>query len=290
MVEVREKITVEPISAGLGADIRNVDLSKVIDRETAAAILDAWHDNLVLRFRGQNLDNASFVRFGAELGELDLPYRSRAGKPSNPDFPEMAVMSNIIENGKPIGGLGNAEAKWHTDLSYLDMPPKGSMLYALEIPEVGGNTWFANMYSAYEALPSRLKKKLEGMTCKHDNTYDSTGELRMGNKDHSDPRTSPGAVHPIVVTHPETKRKCLYLGRRLNAYIMGMELEESEELLDELFDISVRPEHLFCQRWKVGDLVIWDNRCTMHYRESFDQSTRRHLNRLQLKGEAAPVA
>lgn len=290
MVAVQDKITVKKIPAGLGADISGIDLNTVIDAETISDILDAWHDNLVLRFRGQNLDNESFVRFGGQLGELDLPYRSRAGKPSNPDFPEMAVMSNIIENGKPIGGLGNAEAKWHTDLSYLDLPPKGSMLYALEIPEVGGNTWFANMYAAYDALPPHLMKKLEGRLCKHDNTYDSTGALRMGNTDQADPRTSPGAIHPIFVTHPETKRKCLYLGRRLNAYIMDMDLDESEEILDELFDIAVRPEHLFCQKWKVGDLVIWDNRCTMHYRESFDQNTRRHLNRLQLKGEAAPVA
>ncbi len=289
MQEVKEKIRVTPLSGGLGADISGVDLSADVDKDVFAEILDAWHDNLVLRFRGQKLDDESYVRFGRNFGELDLPFTSRAGNPRNPKVPEMAVMSNIIESGKKIGGLGSLEAKWHTDMSYYEVPPTASLLYAVEVPEVGGNTWFANMYMAYEALSAELREKVEGLCCKHDHTYNSAGELRKGYSSDVDPRTSPGAVHPMVCVHPETGRKCLFLGRRLNGYIMGMDFDESEALLDELWEVAVRPEHLFCQKWRVGDLIIWDNRCTMHYRESFDQETRRLMNRLQVKG-AKPTA
>lgn len=284
MSAVLNEIVVTPSGKALGADISGIDLADPLDDHAVRRIVEAWHKHLVLRLRGQNISEAAFVRFGRYLGELDLPFTSMQGNPRRPDLPEMAVMSNIVENGKKLGGLGNFEAAWHTDMSYMDVPPTASLLHAIEIPPAGGNTWFANMYTAYETLPSSLRTRIEGKLCKHDHTYNSTGELRKGFKEGSDPRTTPGAVHPIVRTHPDTGRKALFLGRRLNAYIIGLELSQSEALLDELFAHATHTEHLWTQHWSVGDLIIWDNRCTMHYRESFDNSTRRLLNRLQVKG------
>lgn len=284
MSAVLNDIVVTPTGAALGAVIEGVDLSQALDAKSIRRVLEAWHQYHVVLFRDQFITEADFVRFGRYLGELDLPFTSMQGNPRRADLPEMAVMSNIIENGKKLGGLGNFEAAWHTDMSYLDVPPSASLLHAIEIPPVGGNTSFANMCTAYETLPSKLKARIEGRLCKHDHTYNSTGELRKGFSEVTDPRTSPGAVHPMIRTHPDTGRKALFLGRRLNAYIMGMELGESEALLDELFAHATGPEHTWTQKWKVGDLIIWDNRCTLHYRESFDNTTRRLMNRLQVKG------
>jgi taurine dioxygenase len=284
MSAVMNDIVVTPVSKALGADIGGVDLAKPLHADTARRVIEAWHQHLVVRLRGQHISESDFVRFGRHLGELDLPFTSAQGNPRRPDLPEMAVMSNIVENGKKLGGLGNFEAAWHTDMSYMEVPPSASLLHAIEVPPEGGNTWFANMYSAYETLPQSLKARIEGRLCKHDHTYNSTGELRKGFSEVTDPRTSPGAVHPMVRTHPDTGRKALFLGRRLNAYIIGMELSESEALLDELVAHATSPVHTWTQKWKVGDLIIWDNRCTMHYRESFDNSTRRLMNRLQVKG------
>ncbi|MDP1673047.1 MAG: TauD/TfdA family dioxygenase [Burkholderiales bacterium] len=281
---VMDDIQVIPSGKALGADIENIDLSKIVGDDAIKKIISGWHEHLVLRFRAQNLTDGEYVKFGRLFGELDLPFTSARGNPRRPEYPEMAVMSNIVENGKPIGGLGNFEAAWHTDMSYMDVPPSASILYAIEIPPVGGNTWFANMYAAYEALPNGLKQKIEGLTCKHDYSYNSTGELRKGFSDVTDPRTSPGAVHPIVCTHSETGKKSLFLGRRLNGYIPGMDLAESEALLDDLWAHCTKPEFTWTQHWKVGDVIVWDNRCTIHYRESFDNNSRRLLNRLQVKG------
>ena len=284
MSAVMNDVVVTPLSDVLGADIDGVHLSKPLSSESVRRVIDAWHKHLVIRLRGQFISEADFVRFGRYFGELDLPFTSAQGNPRRPELPEMAVMSNIVENGKKLGGLGNFEAAWHTDMSYMEVPPSASLLHAIEVPPEGGNTWFANMYSAYESLPARLKSRIEGKFCKHDHTYNSTGELRKGFSEVTDPRTSPGAVHPMVRTHPDTGRKALFLGRRLNAYIIGMELDESEALLDELFAHATSEDHTWMQRWKVGDLIIWDNRCTLHYRESFDNNTRRLMNRLQVKG------
>jgi taurine dioxygenase len=192
-------------------------------------------------------------------------------------------------NGPPIGSLGAGEAVWHTDMSYLEVPPMASMLYALEVPPAGGNTSFCSMYAVYEALPSQLKQRIANLKIKHDGTYNSGGYLRQGVTATDDPRTSPGAVHPLVCTHPDTGRRMLYLGRRRNAYLTGLELAESEALLDELWQFVEKPEFAWEHVWRVGDLVLWDNRCTMHRRDPFDAASRRVMHRTQIKGNASPV-
>jgi taurine dioxygenase len=197
----------------------------------------------------------------------------------------VTVISNVVQNGKPIGDLGNAEALWHTDMSYNEVPPMASALYALEIPPSGGETGFCNMYLAYETLPAALKRRVEGLQCKHDSSRNSTGGLRRGQPEVTTPRDAPGAVHPIVRTHPVTGRNALFLGRRLNGYIMGLAPQESEALLDEIWAHSTKPELTWYQEWQLGDLILWDNRCVMHRRNAFDGAQRRIMHRTQLAGD-----
>jgi taurine dioxygenase len=196
----------------------------------------------------------------------------------------------VVENGVAIGSLGAGEAVWHTDMSYLEEPPKASMLYAIEIPPAGGNTGFTNLYGAYEALPGSLKQRITGLRVKHDGTYNSGGYVRQGVTPTDDPRAAPGTYHPIVCTHPDSGRRTLYLGRRRNAYIEGLELAESEALLDELWQYATSDELTWYNHWRVGDLVLWDNRCTMHRRDPFDAASRRILHRTQIKGADRPAA
>jgi taurine dioxygenase len=282
-------IAIAPTGGALGAEIRNVNL-RTIDRGDFAVILGAWHDHLMLVFRGQELSDEDLTAFSRRFGELDLAPVQESGRRFVEGHPEIYVVSNVMENGVPIGSLGAGEATWHTDMSYLEVPPKASMLYALEVPPAGGDTYFNNMYTAYEGLPEKLKRRLEGLSLKHDGTYNSGGYLRQGVAAVDDPMTSPGTYHPLVCTHPETRRRALYLGRRRNAYIGGLALAESESLLDELWGYATRAELAWGHKWRVGDLVLWDNRCTMHRRDSFDAAARRVMHRTQIRDEVAPRA
>ena len=276
-------ITVIPTGAALGADVVGVDLSKPLSQETFRQIEDAWHTHLVLRFRGQKLDDPALLAFGQRFGELDSA-PIHAGKDVVNPFPQITVMSNIKVDGKPIGNLGHYEAVWHTDMSYNDLAPIGSLLYSIEIPPVGGNTGFSNMYKAWDTLPAALKKQALGRFCRHDSSRNSAGELRKGFSEVTDPRDAPGAMHPLVRTHEKTHRNCLFLGRRQSAYIIGLPLDESEDLLNQLWAHATKPEFEWYQVWKVGDLVMWDNRCAMHRRDAFDPESRRLMHRTQIKG------
>ena len=283
-------VTVVPTGAALGAEIRGVDLRRVTDAQFAA-IHQAWLDHSVLLFRGQTLSDDELIAFSRRFGDLDWAPVQENGRRFVEGKPEIYIVSNVLgPDGQPIGSLGAGEAVWHTDMSYLEHPPKASMLYALEIPPAGGDTHFACMYAAYEALPEELKRRLTGLRVKHDGTYNSGGFLRAGVVPTDDPRTSPGTLHPLVIRHPETGRRALYLGRRRNAYIDGLPLEESEALLDTIWAEATRPPPTWTNRWRVGDLVLWDNRCTMHRRDPFDPQARRIMHRTQIKGAAPPSA
>ena len=278
-------IHIKRIGEALGAEVSGVDASKPVSAETFAAIRKAWLDNLVIRFRGQKLTDPQMLEFSRLFGELDPPGPNPYGKPFLPRHPEMNVISNVKEDGVPIGGLGDGEAIWHSDMTYVDTPPSAALLYALELPAEGGDTYWANMYLAYETLPADMKKRIEGLKAIHDATYNSAGIKRKGYDDVTDPRRAPGAHHGLVRRHPETARKCLFLGRRRNSYIVGLPLEESEALLDALWAHATQPRFAFCQQWQVGDLMIWDNRCTLHRRDPFDPNARRVMHRTQIKGD-----
>jgi taurine dioxygenase len=281
-------IHVIPTGAALGAEVGGVDL-KNLDELQFSALKRAWHDHQVVLVRGQALTDGDLVGFSRRFGNLDLAPVQETGRRFVEGMPEIYIVSNVIVNGEPIGSLGAGEAVWHTDMSYLDVPPMASMLYALEVPAAGGNTSFCSMYAVYEALPAELKRRIAHLKIKHDGTYNSGGYLRQGVTATDDPRTSPGAVHPLVCTHPDTGRRMLYLGRRRNAYLMGLEVAESEILLDQLWGFVERPEFAWEHAWRVGDLVLWDNRCTMHRRDPFDASARRIMHRTQIKGSASPA-
>jgi taurine dioxygenase len=281
-------ITVMPTDAALGAEIAGADLRRITDADFAA-IYHAWLDHSVLLIRGQTLTDDDLIAFSRRFGELDWAPIQENGRRFVAGHPEIYVVSNVIENGVAIGSLGAGEAVWHTDMSYLEDPPKASMLYAIEVPPAGGNTGFTNMYRAYDELPAALKRRIAGRRVKHDGTYNSGGYVREGVTATDNPREAPGTYHPIICTHPETGRKCLYLGRRRNAYIEGMEPPESEALLDEVWRHATRDELTWYNTWRVGDVVLWDNRCTMHRRDPFDASSRRIMHRTQMKGEARPV-
>jgi len=273
----------------LGAEIGGVDL-RTIDDAGFAAIHRAWLDHLVLLFRGQQLTDDDLIAFSRRFGALDWAPVQETGRRFVEGHPEIYVVSNVIENGVPIGSLGAGEAVWHTDMSYLEAPPKASMLYALEVPPAGGNTYFCSMYRVYELLPEELRRSIAGLTLKHDGTYNSGGYVRQGVTAVDDPVESAGVYHPLVVTHPETGRRALYLGRRRNAYIGGLALAESEALLDELWSYTAREDVSWFNQWRTGDVVLWDNRCTMHRRDPFDPQSRRVLHRTQIKGETRPAS
>jgi taurine dioxygenase len=284
---VLSAVEVIPSGRALGAEIRGIDL-RTLDEAASTQVMEAWHKHSVVLIRGQSLSDQDLIAFSRRLGDLDWAPIQENGRRFVEGLPEIYIVSNVKVNGEAIGSLGDGEAVWHTDMSYLDVPPKASMLYSLEIPPTGGNTSFCTMYGIYEALPAKLKERIAGLKIKHDGTYNSGGYVRQGVTPTDDPLTSPGAVHPLVSTHPNTGRRMLYLGRRRNAYLVGLALAESEALLDELWSFVDRPQFAWEHIWRVGDLVLWDNRCTMHRRDAFDPGSRRIMHRTQVKGEQRP--
>ncbi|MBN9489267.1 MAG: TauD/TfdA family dioxygenase [Alphaproteobacteria bacterium] len=282
---------IQPTGGSLGADVHGVDLSQPVSDAVYQKILSAWSEHLVLRFSGQRIDDATLMKFSARFGELDrVPIASADVDGANSGVASEAidwvnVISSIKKGGKAVGGLGSYELVWHTDMSYNPIPPRASLLYALEVPPDGGNTGFLNMYQAYETLPANLKRAVEGRTCIHDASKNSAGELRQGFQRTLDVRQTPGAVHPLVRLHPLSKRKALFLGRRPGAYIHGLAIEESETLLDALWAHVTQERFAWYQKWRIGDLVMWDNRCVMHRRDAFDESLRRLMHRTQIVGE-----
>jgi len=283
-------LKITPLDAGLGAEVSNIDLSKTLSAGNATALRDAWLEHIVLVFHGQSLSDAQLLDFSRHFGELEFPpskllnYSQGSGQKA--DVPaEINVISNVVENGRKIGQLGNSEAHWHSDTPFVERPPSASILHALEIPPIGGNTSFLNMYAAYEALPPQLAARIEGKRCKHDVSHTSDGALRHDYEESADASKCPGPCHPMVRTHPESGRKALYLGKRAYAYIEGLPVAESETLLDEIWALSVRPAFIYEHVWTVGDVLMWDNRCAMHRRDEFDGSERRIMHRSQLQGD-----
>ena len=270
--------------ASFGADIVDVDVSSVGDAEFSE-IYAAWLDRAVLRIRGQRLDDDALMRFARLFGPLEyrpMGWVTREEREKAPN-PYLATISNIVVDGSPIGGLGAAEAAWHTDMSYIEHPPTASILYAVEVPEEGGATLFCNMIGALRSLPPDLERRARGTRLKHDAAHDSVGTLRRGHRDVDDPRDAPGACHPMILRHPETGVEALYLGRRQDAYVEDLELAESEAFLDEVWRYVALEGDTWTQQWEVGDVLVWDNRSVMHRRAAFDPAARRLMRRAQVR-------
>lgn len=282
-------IEIVPLDAPLGAEILGVDMRETMTPDTVEAVRSAWHKHLILLFRGQDISDVQHFAFTRQLGPTahradQLLSIARKEMGEDEREPDIAVISNIKENGKAIGSLGDGEAYWHSDSSFVEVPPAGSMLRAVEVPDNGGNTSFMNMYLALETLPADLRAQIEGKSSKHDPTFTSAGERRKEYADTDDPSESPGPVHPLICTHPDSGRKSLFLGRRANSYIVGLPLAESEILLNKLWAHAMEGDFAYEHMWRVGDVILWDNRCTMHRRDAFAPNARRMMRRTQLAG------
>ena len=291
-------VEVNPMPAALGAEVRCGDVRHASD-ETIARIRQASLDHQVILIRTQTLSDAELSAFGKRFGELQLsnPLPSplanegKAAQGGRDDaHPEVTVVSNIVENGVALGGLGDGELVWHTDMSSFAMPPHQTLLHAPEVPTSGGRTGFLNLYDAYDTLAPALKSRVRALNLKHDATIDAAGYVRKPfvKEGDIDLRSAPGSVHPLVRTHPETGRDCLYLGRRARAHVVALETAESEALLNELWAHTTQKQFEWRHEWRAGDLLMWDNRCVMHHREPFDPAARRYLHRVVIKG-SAPV-
>jgi taurine dioxygenase len=274
-----------PTGAALGAEIRGVDLRQPVLSDVFAAIESAWYRHLVILFRGQQLADVNLVAFCRCFGELHLAPHHEYGKNAEGLPPEVELISNILRDDRPIGALGTGEATWHTDMSMFEEPASATMLYAEQIPPQGGNTCFANLYAAYEALTPALRALVAGRRSIHDISYTATGQVRIGYQPVMDKTHMPGAQHPIVRTHPVTGRKSLYLGREGYGYVLGLPVEESDRVLAEIWRHMTRPEFVWQHKWRVGDVLLWDNRCTVHMRTAFHPESRRLLRRVTAKGE-----
>ena len=285
------KIT--PIKTGFVADISDIDLTAISDPEFDR-LYAAWLTYGVLRVRDQAITEDQLQSFSAKFGPLEEIPMGRMPESERAKIKNRYVtqLSNIFHNGKPIGGLGNAEASWHSDMTYVETPPPASILLAIEIPATGGDTYFSDQQAALDAIPGALKTRLQTHTIKHNAAHTSIGKLRPGYEPFDDPREAPGAIHPIIRKHSETGAQCLYLGRREWAYIPGLSLQDSETLLDEIWSYAAQPDHVWRQQWQPSDLIIWDNRRVLHRRDDFDQNARRLMKRCQVlsRPTAASVA
>lgn len=269
---------VEPTGAATGARVTGLDVSQPLDEATVKAIHAAWMEHQVLVFPDQDITEEEQIRFSRLWG--DFPVRDRYETRTEKDIADKSIMlvSNIREDGKPIGSLPDGEMMFHTDGAYDEHPYNYTLLYAVELPSVGGNTLFANMYKAYETLPDDLKRKLADCTALQ-RYYSGTvqrGEY-MGSY-------SGEYSHPVLIEHNETGRTALYVSRLITVAINELPEAESEEVLNFLFDHSEKPEMIYEHVWSPGDLVIWDNRCLNHARTDFPETERRLLRRNVIQG------
>jgi taurine dioxygenase len=278
-------VKVAKLSPALGAEISGADLKKPLSPGAVAAIKQAWDDNLVLVFRDQAISQDEQLRFASYFGELGTrrkapPKLASRAEGTLQDHEKILLVTNIKIDGEAIGAFGDGEFWFHIDSGYTARPYKYTFLFALELPSEGGNTLFSNMYKAYEAVPEKLKRKLEGKRALHIHEYNRnrqashTGDISL----------VPHHYHPVFTTHPDTGRKSLFVDRLMTTSIEGLSDEESAAILSRLYDIGERREFIYEHVWRPGDFLMWDNRCTIHARTDFPKGERRLLRRCAVEG------
>jgi taurine dioxygenase len=278
--------TINAFDAPLGAEVLNLDLSRPLSDAAFAQIHRAHLDHHVLVFRDQRITPRQQIDFSRRFGPLQIHVLRDFQLPG---YPEVLVISNIVENGKPIG-LGDAGHFWHSDLSYKEVPSLGSMLHAQELPEEGGDTLFANMHLAYDTLPPALRRAVQGLRAEHSYLAQYAELQRRSpwrpNLTQAQIDEVKPVTHPVVRVHPETGRPALFVSEHFTTQIVGLPQDESAALLAELFAHSVKPEHVYRHQWQPHDLVFWDNRSLMHLAAGCPDHLRRRLYRTTIEGDA----
>ena len=283
------RFEIRKLSDALGAEIVGLDVTAQVDAATADALREAWREHIVLLFRAPGLTQEQQLRFAGAFGEIGTRPRPKGERPEDGATVDDAMMliSNIRVDGKPIGSLPDGEMFFHHDTIFKEVPNRGTMLYAIEVPSRGGNTRFANHYLAWDALPARIRRRVEGRTAWH--VYDYVVYNSREGKG-ANASTVDGCAHPVSIAHPASGRRALYVDRLMTMRIDGLPAEESDEILHEMFDIAEREDFVYEHVWTPGDLLVWDNLCSSHARTDFPPGERRLLRRCQIAGDAAPAA
>jgi taurine dioxygenase len=279
-------IQVTPLSPACGAEISGVDLTRPLSAETVRAIRDAWNKYIVLVFRGQKISQDDQLRFASYFGHLGERKRAKTQlakkiEGTQQTHKNVLLVTNIKEDGVPIGAFGEGEFWFHIDGGYTERPYRYTFLYAIELPSTGGNTMFSNMYKAYDAVPAALKQRLEGKKALHIHEYKRAEKADLS----GDISNIPHHYHPVFITHPDTGRKTLFVDRLMTSRIEGVGAQESDAILEQLYEIGERRDFIYEHVWKLGDFLMWDNRCTIHARTDFPKSESRLLRRCTVEGE-----
>ncbi len=276
------KIETRPLSDALGAELFDVDLARPMDEITFRAIHGAFLEHSLILFRDQHITPEQHIAFSRRFGGLATHVFDQFLLPGHP---EILRVSNKREKGELIG-LADAGKYWHSDLAYMKRPSLGSILYALQVPPTGGDTLFTNMTRAYDTLPQAAKGRLEGMTAVNrvaeGRRTSVDGRIRMSKAQLT---KTPDVVHPVIRTHPETGRKSLYVSQSHTDRIVGMDPEEGRALIRKLVAHATRPENIYTHKWRPYDILMWDNRCTMHRVAPYDRRHRRHMHRTTIEGD-----
>lgn len=266
----------------IGAEIRGVDLTAPMSDACFNRIMEIYTRYCVVFFREQRLDPQLLARFAARFGELDA-YAVKENQVAG--LPQVEILTNVKQEGRVPGGT-RAGGHWHSDRSYQAIPASATLLYCAECSPQGANTEFANMYAVFEALPRERRLLLEKLRAVHDREFRSAEREPFMEQ----PSARPGAVeHPLVRVHPKTGRKALFAAKEVVSHILGMSIGDARKLIEELEAFATQPRFVYSHRWRPGDLLVWDNRCTLHRATSFDTRYDRTLYRVQVKGEL-PIA
>lgn len=283
---VEHDVNVRPFPDACGAEILGVDLTKPLSDSVVKDIQTAWDENIVLLFRGQDLSQEDQLRFAANFGKLGERKKAPEALRSLAEGvlqldPRVLLVSNIKEGGVPVGAFGDGDMWFHIDSGYSERPYKYTFLYGVTLPSMGGNTLFSNMYKAYDAVPQRLKDKLAGKRALHVHEYKRNEKIDAN----TDISNAPHWFHPLFITHPRTGRKSLFVDRLMTARIEGFSVQESDEILAELYDIGERKDFIYEHVWQKSDFIMWDNLATIHARTYFPKEEDRMLRRCTIEGE-----
>jgi len=267
-------LKIRPLQKTFGAEISGLDLSKLLDSQTINEVKSLWHQYGLLLFRGQAMDEAEIVSFSKQLGDLEIHIRKEFLSQMSP---EILYISNMTKEGKPVGILADSEVGWHYDQIYLPRPAVGSFLFSVKLPSSGGETSFSNMSAVYEALPQSIKNVIDGKKALQ--SYEAFNALYSVPTSSEQKKKTPDIEHPIVRVHPYSGKKALYICPGMTTQIIGLDKSTSDDLLQELFAWSIKPEFVYSHVWQLGDGLLWDNACTMHRREPFDPNQERLMKR-----------